>query len=105
MYNSLLNISKCFTHVHIHQKEQVAVEITNTQQKPPQQLVNKLQQVCQFHQVATSLLKSACCNLSFADLLQLVKQLAANLWITKFENEFAPSLLTTCNRLVVIKLS
>ena len=37
-------------------------------------LVNKLQQTCQFHQVATSLLKQACCNLSFADLLQLVEK-------------------------------
>ena len=33
----------------------------------------QLQQACQFHQVATSLLRSACCNLSFADLLQLVE--------------------------------
>ena len=84
MYNSLLNISKCFTHVHIHQKEQVAVEITNTQQKPPQQLVNKLQQICQFHKVATSLLKSACCNLSFAYLLQLVKAICSKFVDNKF---------------------
>ena len=38
------------------------------------QFVNKLQQACQFHQVATSLLRlQACCNLSLSDLLQLVE--------------------------------
>ena len=31
------------------------------------QLLNKLKQACQFHQ------DQACCNLSFADLLQLVE--------------------------------
>ena len=36
------------------------------------QLVNRSQQTCQFHQVATSMLKSGSFNLSFADLLQLV---------------------------------
>ena len=35
----------------------------------------------------------------------LLKQLAASLWITSFDNQLAISLLTTCNRLVVNKLS
>ena len=43
----------------------------------------------------------ACCNLSFADLVQL----AASLWITSFDNKLANSLLTTYNRLVDKKLS
>ena len=34
---------------------------------------DSLQQTSQFHQVATSLLKYYFCNLSFADLLQLVE--------------------------------
>ena len=38
-----------------------------------------------------------CCN--------LLKQLAASLWITSFDNQLASSLFTTCNRLVVNKLS
>ena len=33
----------------------------------------------------------------------LLKQLAANLWITSFDNQLATSLLTTCNRLIVNK--
>ena len=35
----------------------------------------------------------------------LLKQLAASLWITSFDNQLATSLLTTCNKLVVNKLS
>ena len=35
----------------------------------------------------------------------LSKQIALSLWITSFENQLASSLLTTCNRLVVNKLS
>ena len=35
----------------------------------------------------------------------LLKQFAASLWITSFDNQHATSLLTTCNRLVVNKLS
>ena len=35
----------------------------------------------------------------------LLKQLAASLWITSFDNQLATSLLTTCNRLAVNKLS
>ena len=34
----------------------------------------------------------------------LLKQLAANLWITSSDNQLGTSLLTTCNRLVVNKL-
>ena len=70
------------------------------------QIVSKLQQTCQFHQVATSLLKysffvatshlQTCYNLS--------KRLATSLWITNFGNQLATSLLTTCNRLVVNNL-
>ena len=57
----------------------------------------KLQQVCQ---------SQFCCNLSFAETwYNLLKQLAASLWITSFDNQLAVTLLTTCNRLVVNKLS
>ena len=35
----------------------------------------------------------------------LSKQLAARLWITSFDNQLATRLLTTCNRLVVNKVS
>ena len=35
----------------------------------------------------------------------LSKQIALSLWITSFENQLASSVLTTCNRLVVNKLS
>ena len=52
---------------------------------------NKLQLTCQFHGVAT--------------IYNLLKHLAASLWITSFDNQLATSLLTTCNRLVVNKLS
>ena len=79
------------------------------------QIVDKLQQACQFHQVATSLSISSSCN-KFVKIrlvatchLQtcytLLKQLASSLWITSFENQLATSLLTTCNRLVVNRLS
>ena len=53
----------------------------------------KFKQIC---------LNQACCNSSFVDLL---KQLAASLWITSFGNQLTTSLLTTCDRLVVNKLS
>ena len=72
-------------------------------------LVNHLQQTCQFHQVATSLLikiglVGATCHLQTC--YNLLKQRhAASLWITSFDNQLATSLLTTCNRLVVNKLS
>ena len=33
--------------------------------------------ICQFHQVVTSLLSQACCDLSFADLLQLVETICS----------------------------
>ena len=70
----------------------------------------KTPQACQ--QVATKLvnfIKSvktklfATCHLQIC--YNLLKQLVASLWITSFDNERATSLLTTCNRLVVIKLS
>ena len=37
------------------------------------ELVNNWQQTCQFHQVPTNLLKSGLLNLSFGELLQLIK--------------------------------
>ena len=62
-------------------------------------LVASCQQVakiCQFHQVTTCHLQT-CYN--------LLKQLAASLWITSLDNLPATSLLTTCNGFVVNKLS
>ena len=41
----------------------------------------------------------------FQTCYNLLKQLAASLWITSFENQLETSLLTTCKRLVVNKLS
>ena len=66
-------------------------------------------------QVATNLSISSSCNKSVKIRLvvtcriqtcyNLLKQLAASLWITSFNNQLATILLTTCNRLVVNKLS
>ena len=70
------------------------------------QLVNEFEQTCQFHQVATSLLKPGLLQfVNCRTCYNLLKQLAASLWITSFYNQLATSLLTTCNRLVVNKLS
>ena len=70
-------------------------------------IFNKLQQTCQFHQVATSLLKPGLLQLviSVPTCYNLLEKLAASLWITSFDNQLATSLLTTCNRLVINKLS
>ena len=66
-------------------------------------------------QFATNLSISLSCNKSVKVMLNAsfhlqicynsLKQLAASLWITSFDNQLATSLLTTCNRLVVNKLS
>ena len=66
-------------------------------------------------QVATNLSISSSCNKSVQIRLVLtchlqtcynfLIQLAASLWITRFDNQLATSLLTTCNRLFVNKLS
>ena len=70
------------------------------------QLVNKLQQTGQFHHVATSLLKIrlvATCHVQTCH--DLLEQLVASPRITSFGNPLATSLLTTCNRPIVNKLS
>ena len=76
---------------------------------------------CQFYQlastcqqVATNLSISSSCNKSvkirivvtchLQTCYNLLKQLAASLWITSFDNQLVISLLTTCNRLVANKL-
>ena len=78
------------------------------------QSVNKFQQTYQFHEVATSVLQSGSLQLVICRLVttchlqtcyNLLKQLAASLWIKSFDSQLATSLLTTCNRLVVNKLS
>ena len=76
-------------------------------------VVLRIRFTCQ--QVATNLSISSSCNKSVKIRLvatchlqtsyNLLKQLVASLWITSFENQLATSLLTTCNRLVVNKLS
>ena len=73
----------------------------------------RLLATCQ--QTATNLSISSSCNKSVKIRLvaachlqtryNLLKQLEASLWITSFDNQLATSLLTTCNRLVVNKLS
>ena len=74
-----------------------------------------LLQLVLFQQVATSLSISSSCDKSVEIRLvktchlqtfyNLLKQLATSLLITSFDNQLATSLLTTCNRLVVNKLS
>ena len=71
------------------------------------QLVKNLLQTCQFDQVvynkSVKIRLVATCRLQIC--YNLLKQLAACLWIISFDNQLATSLLTTCNRLVVKKLS
>ena len=62
-------------------------------------LVSKLQQVCQFHRVATSLLKSGLLQLVIC--YNLLKQLAANLWATSFRNQSVDNLQRTCRQKAV----
>ena len=66
-------------------------------------------------QVETNLSISSSCNNSvkmrlvstchLSTCYNLLKQLAASLWIKSFDNQLATSLLATCSRLVVNKLS
>ena len=74
--------------------------------------IYRLVATCQH--AATSLLISLSCNKSVKITLvtchlqacyNLLKQLAASLWITSLDNQLTTSLLTTCNRVVVDKLS
>ena len=69
----------------------------------------KLQQVATNLSISSSGNKSVKIRLVATCYLEirynLLKQLAASLWITSFDNQLATSLLTTCNRLAVNKLS
>ena len=68
-----------------------------------------------FYQVATILSILSSCNkyvkirivatCHFQTCCTLLKQFLASLWITSFDNQLATNLLTTCNRLVINKLS
>ncbi len=60
------------------------------------QFANELYQACWLHQVCEH---QTCCKLTFADLLQVVANGHAGL----MQVDFAASLLTTCNRLVIIR--
>ena len=80
-----------------------------TQLKTPQtccklsmllQFFNKLQQNCQFQRVASHV-----ATFHLQTLLDLLMQLAASLWMKNFENQLSTSLLTTCNKLAINKLS
>ena len=77
-----------------------------------------LQSSCDVSIVPTNLSISSSCNKSVKLVIHrlvatfhlqtcynLLKQLAASLWITSFGNQLATILLTTCYRLVVNKLS
>ena len=72
-------------------------------------LVENFQQVSLNLSVSSSGNKSVKIRLVATRNLQtcynLLKQLAASLLITSFDNQLATSLLTTCNRLVINKLS
>ena len=61
----------------------------------------KLQQNCQFQRVASHVAT----QFHLQTLLDLLKQLAASLWMKNFENQLSTSLLTTCNKLAINKLS
>ena len=66
----------------------------------------KFQQTFQTQRFATSLLKSSILKICpWQTCYNLLKQLAASLWITSFDNQLATSLVTARNRLVVNKLS
>ena len=71
------------------------------------QLVNKLQQACQFHQVVTDLLKSGLLQLVICRLVTtcLNNLQQACMFITRLDNQFAASPSTICNRFIVNKLS
>ena len=80
----------------------------------PTLLCNFLRGLCQLTFILLVIvLTSSSCNKSVKIRLvatchlqtcyNLSKQLAANLWITSFDNQLATSLLTTCNRLIVNK--
>ena len=95
--------TKCY-HTHSHERHRL---VANCQFY---RLVAAFQQckfykTCQFHQVATSLLKSGLLQLVICRLSNSLKQPVVCLWITNFDNQLNTSLLTTCNRLVVNKLS
>ena len=71
---------------------------------------HRLVERCQFYRlVATCQFQQSSCRLVATCHLQtrynLLKQLAASLWITSFDNKLAANLLTACNRLVINKLS
>ena len=75
---------KTYVHIYLHSQKHHSVVVS-----------------CQFYrldvtckQVATKL-SISCCNLLFADFLQLVEKLAASLWVISFDNQLATSLLTT----------
>ena len=53
-----------------------------------------LRQVCE---------NQTCCNLIFADLLQVVETICIKLVDKNLDNQLASSLLTTCSGLVIIK--
>ena len=78
---------------------QMEVWLTNTWPKIPQTCCNKLVNFIKSFKIRLV----ATCH--FQTCYNLLKQLAANLWITSFDNQLAISLLKTCNRLVVNKLS
>ena len=63
------------------------------------QLVNKLQQACQFHQVATSLLRSGLLQLVICRLVTTCHlQTCYKLVETTYNNQLATSLLTIWNK-------
>ena len=64
------------------------------------QVAKKLYQTCWLHQVASSLWTSTWCNLIFADLLQVDETTCMK---PACSSQLAASLLTTCNRLIIIK--
>ena len=79
------------------------------------QVVNFCRPLATCQQFATNLSISSSSNKSVKITLvvtfhsqtsyNLLKQLAASLWITSFDSQLATSLLTTCNKLVVNNLS
>ena len=124
MYNPICDnyVSKCnhdLVYIHTRQAETMSGCCGNRTCNLRNPTKPKTPQICFklsiLQQVATNLSISSSCNKSVKIRLvvtchlqtcyNLLKQLAATLWMTSFDNQLVTSLLTTCNRLVVNKLS
>ena len=82
-------------------KSKMNLPLDKVSKIPRGALTNRL--VASFNTNLSSTRLVATCHLPAS--CNLPKQFAASMWITRFDNQLATSLLTTCHRLVVNKLS